>query len=97
MVSETLAEAQGRFLNPNWNTISNTINKLRIIPRLVLLSLALFTFWYVRATTYWYMELPHSERGLESSGLLAITIPAVTGLFVQYCKHYMAWKPEGSE
>jgi len=73
---------------------ADRLNRLRVVPRLILVFFAGFTAWYVATVTGWYMALPSGERSMEASGLLAVTIPAVTGLFGAYCKHYTAWRPE---
>ena len=75
--------------------IAECLHRLRLIPRLVVGGFGFFSAWYVVKISDWYMSLPPDERTLEATGLPAITIPAVTGIFSKALKDWLDWKPDG--
>lgn len=71
-----------------WLDRAEIVDALRVVPRLLLIAYCAFTFHIVSWILEWYMALPAAERSLESSGLAAAVITAVTGLGSWFLKVY---------
>jgi hypothetical protein len=80
-----------------WLDLAEVFDAWRFFPRALL---AAYWTWVIQVTSsllFWYQALPASERSLESSGLAAAVITAVTGLASWASKIYMQsgrrWAP----
>lgn len=66
--------------NPkHWLHLAETIDALRIFPRLFLGITLAWTIDMSYVLVNWYIHLPHAERGIEASGFGAVTFSAVLG------------------
>jgi len=71
-----------------WLALTEVIDALRIFPRLFLGAQFLWTVDVVDRTLTWYFHLPLEQQSLQTSGLAATIVSAVTGIFVQMFKCY---------
>jgi hypothetical protein len=83
-----------------WLHWAETIDRLRVFPRLVLIGYA----WYVWSVTFfilnWYAHQPAGARGFEESGVVGVVITAVTGfapmIYKIYAQSSQPWDPQSS-
>ena len=72
-----------------WLDLAESIDALRLIPRLLLVSYCGFVFWLTDRVLTWYFALPASERGVEAAGLAAGIFTAATGLATIFLNAYL--------
>jgi len=62
-----------------WLQIAEVVDHLRIFPRLVLTSYALYVYHVTFFVLHWYATQPKEARGIEESSVVGVVITAVTG------------------
>jgi hypothetical protein len=63
-----------------WLHVAETIDSLRVFPRLVLAGYFLFVYHVTNYLMVWYTHEPPGARGVEESGTVAAIFATVTGL-----------------
>lgn len=72
-----------------WLDIAEILDALRVVPRAILVTVIIFTGWYIVFITLWYFNLPVEERQYADAGFLSITIPGIFGLTGKICQWYL--------
>ena len=72
-----------------WLDIAETIDALRVVPRLLMVGYCGFVLWLTNRLLTWYMTLPQAERGLEAAGLAGTIFTVITGLATVFLNAYL--------
>jgi hypothetical protein len=79
---------------------AESIDSLRIIPRLFLTSCFAWTVWVSYVCLMWYFHLPSAERSLEASGFASVVFLTVFGflklVYTTYASTGRDWDSSGS-
>jgi len=79
---------------------AESIDSLRVIPRLFLTSCFAWTVWVSYVCLEWYFHLPHTERSLEASGFASVVFLTVFGflklVYQTYSDTGRNWDASGS-
>jgi len=71
-----------------WIDFADILNKLRVIPRLILAAFGTLTALVTYESMNWYMTLPAIERTMEASGFALGIVAAVSGFSLKYAGVY---------
>lgn len=63
----------------HWLEVAESVDSLRVFPRLFLLSCFIWTVYVTNSLLNWYMALPKADRSLEASGFASVVVLAVFG------------------
>lgn len=63
----------------DWLHIAETLDSLRVVPRVFLLACFVWTVGITHELLHWYTGLPKDERSLEASGFASVVFLTVTG------------------
>lgn len=73
-----------------WLDRAEVFDSWRIMPRILVISFALFTICVVAETLEWYKMLPVQERAIEASGFAFGVITSISGLLTAVIKIYQS-------
>lgn len=71
-----------------WLHISEAVDSMRVIPRIVLGAVVTLTFWYIVVTTIWYMQLTIEGRTGNVTMYIGGGLGILSGLFGLVYKIY---------
>lgn len=84
----------------HWVEVAETVDRLRIFPRLFLLSCFAWAVYLAEILLRWYMALAPASRGLEASGFGSIVFVAVMTFLKMVYQTYSdagpVWGPQPS-
>jgi hypothetical protein len=68
--------------------IAETIDSLRLVPRIILFGWGYFTALLCYQTLHWYYSEPATARGLEESGMVTGVVGLLTGFWYKIYQEY---------
>jgi hypothetical protein len=74
----------------NWLHAAEIFDSWRVMPRLLILSMLVWTIDVVDNVLTWYMQLRPEAQTIQASGLAASIVATVTGLWTVVFKIYSA-------
>ena len=71
-----------------WLDLAESVDALRLVPRILILGFAIFAIDQISEMLDWYQGLPAAERAVEASGFAFLVIGTIAGLFTKSMDYY---------